>query len=294
MRRRKAIKFLKQKSFIIVLMVCFVSAVALTGLYKYGNQTQDENLVDLNEMDTSTEDENQKEQASTENVTANNYEDNVVNSGIDNDLDASEGTASLTQNGVASSTTDPNAVLGQTLPAQDTTAAVQPATETVPVTQETAEAVTQEKAVETDAKAVTYNLKESDKLIWPVEGNVLLNYNMDNTIYFATLNQYKCNPAIVIQSEPGTPVKAAANGKIESIDKTAETGSTIVMDLGNGYKATYGQLKNIKFEVGDVVAKGQTLASVSDTTKYYSVEGNNLYFKLTKEDKPVNPMNFLE
>ena len=41
-------------------------------------------------------------------------------------------------------------------------------------------------------------------MLWPARGNVLLDYSMDSTIYFPTLEQYKCNPGLVIQSEVST------------------------------------------------------------------------------------------
>ncbi|MFR6590017.1 MAG: hypothetical protein ACLURV_07700 [Gallintestinimicrobium sp.] len=37
---------------------------------------------------------------------------------------------------------------------------------------------------------------KSEKLAWPIAGNVLLNYSMDKTIYFPTLQQYKYNPSV--------------------------------------------------------------------------------------------------
>lgn len=35
------------------------------------------------------------------------------------------------------------------------------------------------------------------------------------------------------------------------------------------------------------------IASVAAPTKYYSIEGTNVYFKLTKDGNPVNPMTRL-
>ena len=36
-------------------------------------------------------------------------------------------------------------------------------------------------------------------IAWPLEGELLLDYSMDQTIYFPTLEQYRCNPALVIE-----------------------------------------------------------------------------------------------
>ena len=37
-----------------------------------------------------------------------------------------------------------------------------------------------------------------------------MDYSMDGSVYFATLNQYKYNPALVLGSEVGNQVLAAA------------------------------------------------------------------------------------
>lgn len=61
------------------------------------------------------------------------------------------------------------------------------------------------------------------------------------------------------------------------------------MDLGNGYQATYGQLKDITVEPGQTVESGTILGYVSDPTKYYVKEGANLYFSMTKDGQPHRP-----
>lgn len=129
---------------------------------------------------------------------------------------------------------------------------------------------------------------------WPLQGNVILNYSMDQTVYFATLDQYKYNPAVIIQAEVNTPVKAVAAGKITAVENSEETGATVTVDMGDGYSAIYGQLKEIPKNSGDYVESGETLGYISEPTKYYSVEGANLYFQLQKDGSPVNPMEYLQ
>lgn len=135
---------------------------------------------------------------------------------------------------------------------------------------------------------------ENDMLSWPIEGNVLMNYSMDQTIYFATLDQYKYNPALVIQGQEGQEVWAAAEGKITSIVTDAQTGTTVTMELGNGYEAVYGQLKDLDVKEGDRVSKGDLIGYLAKPTKYYSVEGCNLYFELRKDGAAINPLEYLD
>ena len=62
--------------------------------------------------------------------------------------------------------------------------------------------IKEEESVETQTEAVQsipeVNFTESSLMQWPVEGQVLLDYNMDHTIYFPTLNEYRYSPAIAV------------------------------------------------------------------------------------------------
>ncbi len=40
---------------------------------------------------------------------------------------------------------------------------------------------------------------------WPVNGHVLIDYSMDQSVYFPTLDQYKLSPAISVQAVEGAP-----------------------------------------------------------------------------------------
>ncbi|MDE7428653.1 MAG: M23 family metallopeptidase, partial [Lachnospiraceae bacterium] len=138
------------------------------------------------------------------------------------------------------------------------------------------------------------NFNEEDGLVWPIVGDVLINYSMDKTIYFPTLDQYKYNPAIVIAANQGEQICAAADGRVTSVSYDPGTGNTVVMELGNGYELTYGQLENITVSEGSYVSVGDGIGTVANPTKYYSLEGTNVYFKLTKDGEPVNPLSKLQ
>lgn len=141
--------------------------------------------------------------------------------------------------------------------------------------------------------APVLDFTEGDALTWPIVGNVLVNYSMDKTVYFATLQQYKYSPALVIEATEGEGIAAAADGQVTSVYDDPETGTTVVMNLGDGYELTYGQLTDLTVAEGDVVTTGEIIGKVAAPTMYYSVEGCNVYFKLTKDGQPVNPMNRL-
>lgn len=154
----------------------------------------------------------------------------------------------------------------------------------------------EEENTETAAGAVSapsLSFSEETQMEWPVNGNILLDYNMDQTIYFPTLDQYKLNPAIAVQAVEGAPVLASVPGTVYSIEENAQTGTTVTMELGSGYQAVYGQLKNLAVEEGQTVEKGDVIGYIAAPTKYYSEEGSNLYFAMKKDGEPVDPIAYL-
>lgn len=143
-------------------------------------------------------------------------------------------------------------------------------------------------------EALSLDFTEEDRLMWPVKGNILIGYSMDTTTYFSTLEQYKCCPANVIQSDVSAPVLAPADARVMELGCNEEIGNYVKLDLGNGYTAVCGQMKEMPLEINEYLHKGDLLGYVAEPTKYYSVEGVNLYFELLSEDKPVDALDYLE
>ena len=137
------------------------------------------------------------------------------------------------------------------------------------------------------------NFSEDTLMEWPVNGNILLDYSMDQTTYFPTLDQYKLSPAISVGAVEGAPVVAAVNGTVYSVEQNAQTGTTLTMEQGNGYQAVYGQLTDLTVSEGDTVKKGTTIGYIAQPTKYYSTEGTNLYFAMRKNGEPIDPIEYL-
>lgn len=129
---------------------------------------------------------------------------------------------------------------------------------------------------------------------WPVNGDVILGYSMDKSIFFETLQQYRYNPAIYISAQEGDNVSACAKGQVTEIGSDVLIGQYVKMNLGDGYEVTYGQLDDLEVAKGDTVARGQVIAKVAPVTKYYAVEGMHVYLKIEKDGQPVDPMELME
>jgi murein DD-endopeptidase MepM/ murein hydrolase activator NlpD len=302
-KKNRFTEFFKGKGYYMLLFVgvMAIAAVAIIGSQLASNQNEEgKEYVDLNE----TDDDIAADEDDTQLAEDNPVTEGIVNNGSDPTTD----TAANDNQGQDVATNQPElegygegsdsgSEQVQTDPTQTDEQAQ--TTETEEVAQEEEDAVeTTGTTVQADNTSVMDSLtfKADDGLLWPVTGNVIMNYSMDHTIYHATLMQYKCNPAIIIDAEVGTEVKAAAKGVISSIDPdNEETGYTITMDIGDGYSLVYGQIDkdSASLEVGAVVNEGDVIGAVDDPTKYFSVEGSNLYFMVMENDQTVNPMLYL-
>lgn len=144
---------------------------------------------------------------------------------------------------------------------------------------------------EENTKRAELHYNEEQGLHRPVSGEVLMPYSMDGSIYFATLDQYKYNPATMFAADEGADVYACAEGRVANVYDDSELGHVVTLELGDGYVATYGQLSDIKVEKDGYVKAGDKLGTVAAPSKYYSMEGVNLYFRLEKDGTPVNAEN---
>ena len=144
------------------------------------------------------------------------------------------------------------------------------------------------------AQSLMLNFNDASRITWPVRGNGLLDYSMDQTIYFPTLEQYRCSPGIVIQGSIGEPVYAPANARVLETGTNEEIGTYVTLDFGNGYEAVCGQLSEVSAVPGEYLEQGQVLGYVAEPTKYYTIEGSNVFFELTQDGKAIDPMGYLE
>lgn len=259
MQNKERKRFTRKQGAMVVLSLCLVGSAAFTTFYtmdRAEKAKEEQQLIDLNEEAP----EEAKRNTETEAERAANANDAKADLPLANEMDVDP--ASLAKN----EETDVSADAETEVSVDASSANIQP--------------------------TVAYD--DSTPLTWPVAGTVLLDYSMDATVYFPTLDQYKYNPALIIGAQTGGQVVASAKGVVESIDVNEETGTTLTLNLGNDYELVYGQLKEVTAAVGDVVEPGQLLGYVSEPTKYYCEEGSNLYFGMKKSGEPVDPFLYLD
>ncbi len=302
MKKNKFTEFFKGKGYYVLLFVgvIAIAAVAVIGSQITSNSNNENNLVDINDTDNNLA----AGEEDTELAENNPVSEGIVDNGTSEDIAANDDT---TNNAVAEGD-DAQDVAGNgpelegydednvsNSDGEDMLADTGEADEVAQV-EDTVEASTSTAQNETNDTVESLSFSVDEGLMWPVQGNVIMDYSVDHTVYFATLMEYKINPAIIVDAEVGDEVKAAATGVVTKVEEKAdneETGLTVTMNIGDGYSLVYGQLSDVNLKVGDLVQEGDVIATVAEPTKYYSVEGSNLYFQVLQDDQTVNPMLLL-
>lgn len=117
------------------------------------------------------------------------------------------------------------------------------------------------------------------KLLWPVPGAII-------TQYF-----WAGHLAIDMATDAGNPVLAAATGTVISAGWRSNGGGLVIeIDHGNGMHTLYNHLGAILVSVGQVVARGQRIASVGCTGL---CTGPHVHFQVMIGGVFVNPLRYL-
>lgn len=124
---------------------------------------------------------------------------------------------------------------------------------------------------------------------WPVDGDILLAYSPNTPLYDVTLDQYRTTDDVCIAAEVGEDVEAAAGGTVAEIVEDENKGNYVVIDHGNGWATTYSQLADIDLSVGEAVEQGETIGKVAEPSIYSTAMGPHIEFKVTLDDRAVNP-----
>ena len=118
---------------------------------------------------------------------------------------------------------------------------------------------------------------------WPVAGNLLASFG-------GRLPDGRRSDGVLIAAPAGTAIKAVADGTVVFADWMTGYGNILIVDHGNGYMSLYAHNDALLREAGDVVKRGETLATVGSSGGQASPA---LYFELRRNGAPVNPSGWL-
>jgi murein DD-endopeptidase MepM/ murein hydrolase activator NlpD len=122
--------------------------------------------------------------------------------------------------------------------------------------------------------------------IWPTKGWLSSGYGMRNDPFTGYRTMHH---GIDVANRRGTPIIAAADGKVVSVRYNGSLGKMITIDHGYGFKTRYGHLHESKVKVGQKVKRGDVIASMGSSG--YST-GPHLHYEVLRNGKSLNPTKY--
>jgi murein DD-endopeptidase MepM/ murein hydrolase activator NlpD len=98
------------------------------------------------------------------------------------------------------------------------------------------------------------------------------------------------HPGVDLVAPTGTPILAAAGGRVIYAGPKAGYGNAVEIDHGNGFVTRYGHASKIDVQVGQLVLPLDHIADVGSTGRS---TGPHLHFEVLVGGAPVNPADYL-
>lgn len=117
---------------------------------------------------------------------------------------------------------------------------------------------------------------------WPVRGRISSTYGP---------RWGKMHNGLDIAISTGTPVKAAADGRITFAGWNGGYGILVIIDHGNGIETRYAHNSRLNVKVGQKVTRGETVAYSGNTGVS---TGPHVHFEIRYRNNPVNPQTYLK
>ena len=128
------------------------------------------------------------------------------------------------------------------------------------------------------------------KYVWPTEGA----YTKISSYFGWRTSPLTGKPefhnGVDIPAGYGTAIYAADGGTVIISERHYSYGNYVVIDHGNGLTTLYAHNTKNLVKVGDVVDRGQQIATCGSTG---DSSGNHCHFSVRIDGSPVNPMNYI-
>ena len=142
---------------------------------------------------------------------------------------------------------------------------------------------------DTSSLTVESKPKEStSKLIWPLDGPITSRFGYRHLVISG--RSYNVHTGIDIDGDTGDPIKAASSGKVVFSGWRAGYGYLVVVER-LPYHYYYAHASKLMVSEGEQVTQGDIIAKVGATG---AATGSHLHFEIRIDDKPKNPLDYLE
>jgi len=139
-----------------------------------------------------------------------------------------------------------------------------------------------------DSLAAHRELLESTPSILPTAG--FLTSGFSRARLHPIHNRALPHEGVDVAAPRGTPILAAANGRVSFAGRRVGYGLTVELDHGFGYSTLYGHADKVLVRVGQRVERGDVIAQVGNTGIATSP---HLHYEVRIGGVPVNPMNYV-
>ncbi|HUB08079.1 MAG TPA: M23 family metallopeptidase [Myxococcales bacterium] len=119
------------------------------------------------------------------------------------------------------------------------------------------------------------------RFAWPVQGVLVSRFGRRGGEH---------HDGIDIAAPEGTPIAAAAAGRVIFAGVERGYGNLAIVDHGGGEATVYAHCEKVLVSVGDAVKAGQIIARVGRTGR---ATGPHLHFEVREHAQPRNPLLFL-
>ena len=127
----------------------------------------------------------------------------------------------------------------------------------------------------------------SSPSIWPAKGWLTSRYGY-RTSPFTGKKQF--HAGLDIAGAPGTPVVAPAKGRVVFSGRKGPLGNALIIDHGYGVRTQYGHNKELFVKKGEVVERGQKIASLGNSGRS---TGPHLHYVVEVKGKTRNPLDYI-
>ena len=123
------------------------------------------------------------------------------------------------------------------------------------------------------------------RLSWPCKGPITAKWGQAGSSWSSGYHT-----GLDIGVGNGTPIKAAAGGKVITAGYHSAYGNQIVIDHGNGIQTQYAHNSRLRVGVGDEVRQGEVISYSGETG---NTSGPHLHFEVRINGKSVDPLKYL-
>ncbi|NLY90911.1 MAG: M23 family metallopeptidase [Firmicutes bacterium] len=102
--------------------------------------------------------------------------------------------------------------------------------------------------------------------------------------------EWRYHSGIDLTVPPGTPVRAAAAGKVGALKTDVTLGTAVTLEHRGGWRSLYGHLAKVQVTVGQEITEGTVLGYSSPAA---CGPEPGIHFNLYQQENPVNPLTII-